>query len=131
MQRKGRRKESRGLSLRLFRFTNLDVESVKVYKTAYHNEANIPYLRLLDAIKDIKHIPGSTQKDIYERIKNQYFKYFSMPELIKVVSLTKDYPPRMRKIVANILGEIGQYELRQELTSTILSTTRFNLNYGS
>lgn len=115
--------------IRYFRFKNLDIESVKAYSTVYHDETNIPYLRLLDAVKDIKHIPGSTQKDIYERIKNQYFKGFSMQELIKVVSLTKDYPPRVRKIVADILGEIEQYDLRQELTRTILSTTRFNLNY--
>jgi hypothetical protein len=115
--------------VRHFRFKNLDIESVKAYSLAYHDEANIPYLRLLDAIKDIKHIPGSTQQDIYERIKNQYFKDFSMPELIEVVSLTKDYPPRVRKIVADMLGEIGQQDLRQELTRTILPTTRFNLNY--
>lgn len=43
-----------------------------------------------------------------------------MPELIKVVSLTKDYPPRVRKIVADMLGEIGQQDLQQELTRTIL-----------
>ena len=117
--------------IRHFLFKNFDIESIKAYTTAYHNETNIPYLRVLDAIKDIRHIPGSTQQDIYERIKNQYFKDFSMQELIKVVSLTKDYPPRVRKIVADILGEIGQQDLRLELTRTILTTTRFNLNYGS
>lgn len=113
--------------LRHFQFKNLDIESVKAYTTAYHDETNIPYLRLLDAIKDIRHIPGSTQQDIYERIKNQYFKNFSMQELIKVVSLTKDYPPRVRKIVADILGELEQHDLQQEISDTILSTTRFNL----
>lgn len=113
--------------VRHFRFKNLDIESVKAYTTAYHDETNVPYLRLLDAIKDIKHIPGSTQQDIYERIKNQYFKDFSMQELIKVVSLTRDYPPRVRKIVADMLGEIEQQDLQQEISSTILPTTRFNL----
>lgn len=115
--------------VRHFRFKNLDIESVKAYSLVYHDEANIPYLRLLDAIKDIKHIPGSTQQDIYERIKNQYFKVFSMQELINVVSLTKDYPPRVRKIVADILGEIGQQDLQCEISGTILSTTRFMFSY--
>jgi hypothetical protein len=115
--------------IRHFRFKNLDVECVKAYTSDYHYEVNIPYLRLLDAAKDIKHIPGSTQKDIYERIKNQYFSIFSMQELTKVVSLAKNYPPRVRKIVADILGEIGQHDLQREISNTILPTTRFNLNY--
>lgn len=115
--------------VRHFRFKNLDVESVRAYTSAYHDKTNIPYLRLLDAIKDIKHIPGSTQQDIYERIKNQYFKDFSMQELIKIVSLTKDYPPRVRKIVADMLGEIGQQDLQCEISGTILSTTRFMFSY--
>lgn len=115
--------------IRPFRFKNLDVECVKAYTAAYQDATNIPFLRLLDAIKDIKHIPGSTQKDIYKRIKNQYFKYFSFQELLKIVYLTKDYPPRVRKILGDILGEIGQPVLQQEVASTILNTTRFNLNY--
>ena len=115
--------------VRRFRFKNLDIECVKAYSMAHLNENNIPHLRVLDAVKDIKHIPGSIEQDIYERIKNQYFKGFSIPELINVVSLTKDYPPRVRKIVADLLGEIGQHDLRREIASTILPTTRFNLGY--
>ena len=115
--------------VRRFRFKNLDIECVKAYSMAHLNKNNIPYLRVLDAVKDIKHIPGSTEQDIYERIKNQYFKGFSMPELINVISLIKDYPPRVRKIVSDILGEIGQHDLQREIASTILPTTRFNLSY--
>lgn len=54
---------------------------------------------------------------------------FSIQELIKVVSLAKDYPPRVRKIVADILGEMGQYDLQRKIANTVLPTTRFNLNY--
>ncbi len=115
--------------VRRFLFKNLTVETVKAYNTAYHNEANIPYLRLLDAMKDIKRIPGSTQKEIYGRIINHYFKDYSMRELRKVVSLAKDYPPRVRRIVADMLDEIGQQELHRKISDTILPTTRFNLNY--
>jgi hypothetical protein len=115
--------------VRRFRFKNLDIECVKAYTTLYRDETIIPFLRLLDAVKDIKRIPGSTQQDVYIQIKNRYFSVFSMDELVKVVSLAKDYPPRVRKIVADLLGEIGQQNLQQELSRTILSTTRFNLNY--
>lgn len=115
--------------VRRFRFKNLNIECVKAYTTLYRDEANVPFLRLLDAIKDIKRIPGSTQQDTYECIKKQYFKDLSMQELVKIVSLAKDYPPRVRKIVADLLEDIGQQDLRQKLTCTILPTTRFNLDY--
>jgi len=54
-------------------------------------------LRLLDAIKDMKRIPGTTGQDIYNRVKSQYFNGYSLPELEKIVSLAKSYPPPVRK----------------------------------
>jgi len=95
----------------------------------YTDESLVPYLRLLDAIKDMKRIPGTTEQDIYNRIKSQYFNGYSLPELEKVVSLAKSYPPRVRKVVADILGDIGQTMLQTEMAKTLLPTTRFNLNY--
>ena len=62
-------------------------------------------------------------------IKSLYLPPTSIQELIKVVSLAKDYPPRVRKIVADILGEMGQYDLQRKIANTVLPTTRFNLNY--
>ena len=105
--------------VRRFRFKNLDVECVKAYCI----------LRLLDAIKDMKRIPGTTGQDIYNRVKSQYFNGYSLPELKKIVSLAKSYPPRVRKTVTDILGDIGQTVLQAEMTKTLLPTTRFNLDY--
>ena len=84
---------------------------------------------LLDAIKDMKRIPGTTGQDIYNRVKSQYFNGYSLPELEKIVSLAKSYPPRVRKVVADILGDIRQTVLQTEMAKTILPTTRFNLDY--
>ena len=50
-------------------------------------------------------------------------------ELEKIVSLAKSYPPRVRKVVADILGDIRQTVLQTEMVKTILPTTRFNLDY--
>ncbi len=69
--------------VRHFRFKNLDVESVKAYCSDCTNESFIPFLRLLDAIKDMKHIPGTTEQDIYNRVKTQYFSHYSVAELKK------------------------------------------------
>ena len=59
--------------VRRFRFKNLDVECVKAYCMDCSDESLVPYLRLLDAIKDMKRIPGTTGQDIYNRVKSQYF----------------------------------------------------------
>ena len=92
--------------VRRFRFKNLDVECVKAYCMDCSDKSLVPYLRLLDAIKDMKRIPGTTGQDIYNRVKSQYFNGYSLPELKKIVSLAKSYPPRVRKTVTDILGDI-------------------------
>lgn len=115
--------------VRRFRFKNLAVECVKAYCADYKDNSILPYLRLLDALKDMKHIPGTTAQDIYNRVKSQYFNGYDQLELEKIVSLAKSYPPRVRKVVADILGDIGQTVLQAEMAKTILPTTRFNMDY--
>lgn len=115
--------------VRRFRFKKLDIECVKAYCKDCQDESIVLYLRLLDAIKDMKHIPGTTGQDIYNRVKNNYFNEYNQLELDKVVSLAKKYPPRVRKVVADILGDIGQNMLQVEMEKTLIPTTRFNLDY--
>lgn len=115
--------------VRRFRFKNLNVESVKAYSSDYTDKSLVPFLQLLDAIKDIKRIPGTTEQDIYNRVKAQYFNHYSATELKKVVTLAKNYPPRVRKVVADILRDIKQTVLQREMEKTLLPTTRFNINY--
>lgn len=115
--------------VRPFRFRNINVECVKAYCTENQNKNLTPYLRLLDAVKDMRHIPGTTAQDIYSRVKSQYFEEFSPKELSKIVSLAKNYPPRVRKVVADIMGDIGHPVFQRQLTKTLLPTTRFNLDY--
>lgn len=115
--------------VRRFRFKNLNVECVKAYCCNCKDKKLIPYLRLLDVIKDMKHIPGTIEQDVYMRLKNQYFNSYSVSELKKIIKLAMDYPPRVRKVIADLLKELGQVSLQGELESTLLSTTRFNMNY--
>jgi len=115
--------------VRRFRFRNLEVECVKAYCTESPGEGLVQYLRVLDAIKDLKRIPGTTGQDIYDRVKGRYFNGYGQAELEKIVSLAKRYPPRVRKVVADILGDIGQTSLQAEMRKALLPTTRFNLGY--
>ena len=77
----------------------------------------------------MKHIPGTTEQDIYDRIKDRYFSKYTRQELEKAVSLAKKYPPRVRKVIADILGDIEQSILQAEMAKTLLPTTRFNFIY--
>ena len=115
--------------VRRFRFKNLDVDSVKAYCVDCADEAQVPYLRLLDAIKDMKRIPGTTEQEVYSRIKQRYFNDYSSSELKKIVTLAKHYPPRVRKVVSDILEDIAQTALQREMRKTLLPNTRFHTNY--
>lgn len=114
--------------VRRFFFKNLEIECVKAYCDNADDDT-LPYLRVLDAIKDMRHIPGTTGQDIYDRVKSLYFSKYGTNELEKIVLLAKNYPPRVRKVVADIMGDIGQTELQKEMNGTIHPTTRFKLDY--
>lgn len=115
--------------VRRFRFRNLYIKCVKSYCENIPSESLIPYLRVLDAIKDMKHVPGATPQKVYDRLKHYHFDEYSQDELKKIVSLAKQYPPRVRKTVADLLGDLGQSALQEELARTIHRKTRFKLRY--
>jgi len=76
-----------------------------------------------------EHIPGCTEQDVYDRIKKHHLKQFEQDILTKMVLLALEYPPRVRKILGDMLGDLHLPELQIELTRTISPTTRFDLNY--
>ncbi len=116
-------------TVRNFQFGRLQIVCVKAYAPDCTDETSIPYLRLLDAIKEMKHIPGTTEQEIYNLVRDKYFSRYSLQELEKVTSLAKCYPPRVRKTVSDLLGDIGQQTLQTEMKETLLPTTHFNMNY--
>jgi hypothetical protein len=115
--------------VRRFRFKNLDVECVKAYCMDFKDASLVPYLRVLDAIKDMKRIPGTTERDVYNRLRSQYFSRYSLSELKRIVSLVKNYRPYVRRVVADLLGDVGSPVLQKEVEQTLSPTTRFNLAY--
>lgn len=116
-------------TVRRFSFKKLAIETVKSYIEEPVNEDILIYLRLLDAIKDIKKIPGRTQQDVYETLKHRYFERYDYSSLNKIVSLASSYPPRVRKILSDILEDINYPDLQHKLSQTLIPTTRFDLHY--
>lgn len=113
---------------RPFVFQNLKIETV----TAYVNDPrpeDIEYLRLLDAVKDIKKIPARTQQEVYDYVKHKYLESYTREIQGKLVSLAKEYPPRVRKVLGDMFLDLGQKGMSDELLSTVYPTTRFELNY--
>lgn len=111
---------------RRFKFKNLNIESVKAYHINYDD---VYLLRLLDAIKDIKQIAGASQSQVYERIITLHISKLEYFDIEKLVLLAMNYPPRVRKVLSDIMEDMDLQKLQQELIETILPTTRFDFNY--
>ena len=93
------------------------------------NKKNVRYLQVLDAIKDIENVAATSAQKVYDRLRRFHFDGFSQDELEKIVSLAKNYPPRVRKTVADMMGDLGQTFLQTEMVKTIPTTARFRLRY--
>lgn len=115
--------------VRNFKFKKLFIETVKSYSLKPLNDEVLIYLRLLDAIKDIKRVPGRTEQDVYDTLKIKYFRKFDYSVFREIVSLAIPYPPRVRKILSDMLDDMNIHDLRDELLQTVIPTTRFNLHY--
>jgi hypothetical protein len=115
--------------VRPFRFNKLSVECVKSYVDTPDNEKVLYLTRILDAIKDLKHIPGTSPQTAYNKIFALHLSQLSKAELEKIVSLALSYPPRVRKILGDMLGTGNHTDLKGRLIGTIRPTTRFDLPY--
>jgi len=116
--------------VRAFKFEKLSVECVRAYVDIPKNSQNLHLVRILDAIKDCRHIPGTSPQAAYNRIFNLHVSQLEYENLKKIVSLSKNYPPRVRKILSHMLQENRNGELAEQLIATICPTTRFDLPYN-
>jgi hypothetical protein len=103
---------------------------VKAYIDTPKDSHELYLVQLLDAMKDIKHIPGVSPQDAFEKILRLHISPLSSADLNRLVSLSRNYPPRVRKVLGDILANRDE-NLRNELLSTINPTTRFSLSYTS
>ncbi|MDR3286564.1 MAG: hypothetical protein LBT27_03885 [Prevotellaceae bacterium] len=112
-----------------FKFDYLNIECVKAYCNKIDNDETIFYLRLLDVMKDIKNIPARSEQNVYESLRKNYINKLNKKQIKKISELAQEYPPRVRKILSDILYDLGYKKLETELKNTLLPTTKFNLKY--
>lgn len=115
--------------VRPFRFKKLSVECVKAYVDIPDNENVLHLVRMLDAMKDLKYIPGTTPQQAYNRIYALHISQLSTIDLERIVTLATTYPPRVRKILSDMLKKANRPDLSKQLVKTICPTTRFKLLY--
>lgn len=115
--------------VRSFKFKKLSVECVKAYVDTPDDENTLYLIRMLDAIKDLKYIPGTTPQQAYDRIFALHISHLSQVNLEKIVSLSMAYPSRVRKILSDMLKRNNHIDLSKQLVNTICPTTRFDLPY--
>jgi hypothetical protein len=108
--------------------TNLQ-ECVKAYVDVSEDSQTLHLIRILDAIKDCRHIPGTSPQAAYDRIFKLHVSLLKHANLEKLVSLSRNYPPRVRKILACMLHENDNRDLEEQLAATICPTTRFGFPY--
>jgi len=112
--------------VRAFKFEKISVECVKAYVDIPDDSLILRLVLILDAIKDFRHIPGASPQAVYERIFRLHVSPLEYANLEKLVSLSKNYPPRVRKILIRMLHESGNRNLEELLEATICPTTRFD-----
>ena len=115
--------------VRAFKFKKMSIECVKAYVDTPEDNNTLHLIRILDAIKDLKYIPGTTPQQAYDRIFALHISQLSQVNLEKTVSLSMVYPPRVRKILSDMLTKNNQIDLNKQLVNTICPTTRFDLPY--
>lgn len=91
--------------VRRFETMNVRVRCVKSC-VADLKGVNLHHLRILDAIKSIRKVPGAKPSDVYERLMRYHFLELAPGELEEIVRLSMSYPPRVRKILAAVINDL-------------------------
>jgi hypothetical protein len=106
---------------------NLRLKFVKAYVIP-KNQTETYLLRILDSIKDSKNIPATNQQTVLQRINNYHIKKLKEKNIDtnNFIEFAKCYPPRVRKILGELLLKNEEQKLAKSLLKTINPNTNFN-----
>lgn len=89
-------------------------------------ETNIPLLQLLDAIKDIRSIPGTETNNAFELLKLKVEK-LSLSEQKKLALLALNYPPATKALTGAIFELLNNKEASEKLYKSLNYLTKYML----
>src|SRR5690554_3986236 len=94
------------------------------------NKENIPYLQLLDCIKNIKKIPDTTINNNIERFINIISDY-KLKDIKHLIRLVQKYPPSTRALLGAILDELNLEKYTEILFKTLNPITKYNIGINN
>jgi len=94
------------------------------------NKENIPYLQLLDCIKNIKKIPDTTVNKCIERFINIISDY-KLKDIKHLIRLVQKYPPSTRALLGAILDELNLENHTDTLFKTLNPITKYNIGINN
>ncbi|MGY5849579.1 DUF6088 family protein [Salegentibacter sp. F14] len=106
---------------------NLVVKPARSYAPV--SKETIPFLQLLDVMKDFKKIPDLDKKEGVDFLKKR-IKALSDSGKIKLVEFAKSYPPKVRAFLGALLEALSFNEVGEPLKNTInyLSSYEFGIS---
>jgi len=111
-------------SYRKIKIDNINLKFIP--KRVDVNDDEIYLIQILDAIKDIKRIPGTTPNEVVKYLKD-IIKKESLENQNKLTKFALKYTPRTRAILGAILKEIGNKNCAYELKSTLNQMTNYKI----
>lgn len=91
-------------------------------------EKNIRFLQLLDAIRDIKKIPGTSPDESVRRLTARVSE-LGESEINSIVALSQNYPPSTRALLGAMLDSLGINAA--SIRKTLNGTTVFKIGVSS
>lgn len=107
-----------------FQKGRIKVRFVKAYCDI--TETNIPLLQLLDAIKDIRSIPGTETNTALKLIKIKVEK-LSLTEQKKLSGLALNYPPSVRTLTGAVLELLNNKKASEKLYKSLNFLSKYML----
>ncbi len=87
-------------------------------------KGNIPFLQILDAVKNIKKIPDATLESSLRRLL-AILRDLSETDHIKMIRLAAKYPPATRALLGALLEDLGKEGVTTPLRKTLNPITRY------
>ena len=94
------------------------------------NQDNVPYLQLLDCLKNIKKIPDTTINNTVERFINIISDY-KLKDIKHLIRLAQKYPPSTRALLGALLDEVQLENYSETLFKTLNPITKYNIGINN
>lgn len=110
------------------KINNLNIKFVQ--KKLNVKKDDIYLLQILDALENIKKIPGTNVNDALLILK-RIIKELSDKKQKLITKYSEEYAPRVRAILGAILKEFGKWELSYSIKSQLNPLTKYTLGISS